>query len=131
LPKSSLSALAVALSLAAPALYAQAAHAQPVPLFTNVALTAQSGELRASQIIGSTVYDVQNRNIGSVKDIMLDRSGQSTSVVVDVGAFLGVGGKYIAVPLHDLKTDNDRLTLNRSKEQLLSAQPYRFDTTQR
>jgi sporulation protein YlmC with PRC-barrel domain len=117
-----LTAVAIALSLGAPVAYGQTMN-QPVRLL-NVALTTQSGGLRASQIIGSTVYDMQNRNIGSVKDIVLDPNGRVTAVVVDVGAFLGVGGKYVAVGLNDIKTDNDRLTLNRTKEQLQSAQAY-------
>jgi sporulation protein YlmC with PRC-barrel domain len=125
MPKSALTAIAVALSLAAPMAHAEIVG-PPVRLL-NVALTTQSGELRASQMIGSTVYDVQNRNIGSVKDIVLDHNGQVSAVIVDVGAFLGVGGKDIAVSLNDLKTDNDRLTLNRSKEQLQSAQAYRLN----
>jgi len=128
-PKSTIAAIAVALSLTAPIAYAQN-FAQPVrhdmgpAHLLTVALTTQSGELRASQLIGTTVYDVQNRNIGSVKDIVLDRDGKVAAVVVDVGAFLGVGGKYVAVGLNDIKTDNDRLTLNRTKEQLQSAQAY-------
>jgi sporulation protein YlmC with PRC-barrel domain len=130
LTKSTIAAVAAALAFSASAVYAG-----PIPLrdagppvrLLEVALTTQSGELRASQMIGSTVYDVQNRNIGSIKDIVLDREGKVTAVVVDVGAFLGVGGKYVAVPLSDLKTDNDRLTINRSKEQLQAAQSYQLD----
>ena len=133
LKKSKIAAIAVALSLTAPVAFAQNIGPRPagppVRLLT-VALTTQSGDLRASQLIGSTVYDVQNRNIGSVKDIVLDRSGQVHAVVIDVGAFLGVGGKYVAISLNDLKTDNDRLTLNRSKEQLQSAQSYQLDNRQ-
>jgi sporulation protein YlmC with PRC-barrel domain len=131
--KSTIAAIAVVLLLTAPIAYAQdfgvtsrPAVAHPALLLT-VALTTQSGGLRAGQMIGSTVYDVQNRNIGSVKDIVLDRDGKVSAVVVDVGAFLGVGGKYVAVSLDDIKTDNDRLTLNRSKEQLQSAQSYQLD----
>ena len=37
----------------------------------------QPDEMRASKMIGSTVYDVQNRNIGSVKDLILDKRRQS------------------------------------------------------
>jgi sporulation protein YlmC with PRC-barrel domain len=134
--KSTIAAIAVALSLAGPAAYSQTAAMQgmqnpgPPARLLTVALTTQSGGLRASQMIGSTVYDVQKRNIGSVKDIVLDRDGKVTAVVVDVGAFLGVGGKYVAANLNDLKTDNDRLTLNRSKEQLQSAQSYQLDNRQ-
>jgi sporulation protein YlmC with PRC-barrel domain len=107
------------------------AQAQPIgaPVrLLNVALTTQSGDLRASQMIGSTVYDRENRNIGSVKDIVLGQDGRVTGVVVDVGSFLGVGGKYVSVSLNDIKTDNDRLTLNRTKEQLQSAPSYHLDT---
>ncbi len=132
MPKSII-AVAVALSLTAPVAYSQTFAPQnvgPLARLLTIALTTQSGELRAGQMIGSTVYDVQNRNIGSVKDIVLDQSGKVSAVIVDVGAFLGVGGKYVAVGLNDIKMDNDRLTLNRSKEQLQSAQSYQLDKRQ-
>jgi sporulation protein YlmC with PRC-barrel domain len=131
-PKSTVATMIAALSLTASLAYAQdfgtppSQANRPAHLLT-VALTAQSGELRASQMIGSTVYDVQNRNIGSVKDIVLDHEGKVAGVIVDVGAFLGAGGKYVAVSLNDFKTDNDRLTLNRTKEQLQAAQSYQLD----
>ena len=78
-------------------------------------------------MIGATVYDVQNRNIGSVKDLVLDRSGAVDAVVVDVGSFLGMGGKYVAIPLGDIKTDNTRLTLDRNKEQLQQMAKYELE----
>jgi hypothetical protein len=93
--KSATIALAIMLG-ATPVAYAQTmsqptAPNQP-PHTTSATFTTKSGELRSSQIIGSTVYDVQNENIGSVKDIILDKSGRVTDVVVDVGSFLGMGG---------------------------------------
>jgi sporulation protein YlmC with PRC-barrel domain len=121
------SALALMIAAAAPTAYAQTAAPQNPPSTTRTthsSFTTGSGQLRASQMIGSTVYDVQNQNIGSVKDIVLDRDGKVSAVVVDVGAFLGVGGKNVAVALNDLKTTNDRLTLSQTKSQLQSAQPY-------
>jgi hypothetical protein len=101
----------------------QAHRLQP----TAVAFTLKSGQLQASQLIGSTVYDVQNRNIGSVKDVLVERDGKVNTVVLDVGSFLGLGGKYVAVSLNDLKTDNNRLTLDRSKEQLEAAAPFAYE----
>ena len=127
--KSTFTALAVALALAAPA-YAQTTTAprdSTQPMRQNTTFTTQSGQLRAGEMIGSTVYDVHNRDIGSVKDIVLDRDGKVAGVVVDVGSFLGVGGKYVAVALNDIKMDNNRLTLDRTKEQLQSAQAYPLD----
>lgn len=75
-------------------------------------------------MIGSTVYDVQNRNIGSVKDLILDRDGKIDAAVIDVGSFLGMGGKYVAVLLTDIKANNNRLTLDRTKEQLQQMAAY-------
>jgi len=34
-------------------------------------------QIRASKFMGSTVYDLQNQNIGSVKDLIFDRDGPS------------------------------------------------------
>ena len=82
-------ALALITAAIAPVAYAQNS-ARP----TNVALTTQAGQLRASQLIGSTVCDEQNRDIGSVNDVIL---GRVAAVVLDVGAFLALGGRYVAV----------------------------------
>ena len=48
-------------------------------------------------------------------------------VVVDVGSFLGMGGKNVAVKLSDIKTDNNRLTLDRTKEQLQQMSDYQVE----
>jgi hypothetical protein len=69
-------------------------------------------------MIGSTVCDAQNRKIGSVADVILSKDGKVDAVVIDVGSFLGMGGKNVAAMLNELKTDDNRLTLDRSKEQL-------------
>src|SRR5947209_404765 len=106
-----------------------------VPAFAQTAATSTPGnstaatetqmkpdQIRAEKFIGSTVYDVQNRDIGKVKDLLFDKGGKIDQAVLDVGAFLGMGGKYVAIPLKDIKMDNNRLTLDMTKEQLKSAQ---------
>jgi sporulation protein YlmC with PRC-barrel domain len=105
--------------------------ARTTPTAAHSDFTTDTGELRASALIGSTVYDAQNRNIGKVKDVLLDRDGKVTNVVIDVGSFLGVGGKYVAVALNDLKTDNNQLTLDKSKEELQSMPAFHFETASR
>ena len=125
--KATLTAVFTAIvSAAAPAAYAQTST---LPA-TQAAVTShiiQSDEVRASKIIGSAVYDVQNRKIGSVQDLVLDKSGKIDVAVVDVGSFLGMGGKNVAIPLSDIKTDNNRLTLDRTKEQLQQMAEYRLE----
>ncbi len=117
---------AAIIAAAAPAAYAQTS----VTPETRVAVTShiiQSDEVRASKMMGSTVYDEQNRNIGSVKDIVLNKDGKVDAVVLDVGSFLGMGGKYVAIPISDIKTDNNRLTLDRTKEQLQAIASYQLE----
>jgi sporulation protein YlmC with PRC-barrel domain len=120
-------AFAAIMSAAMPVAYAQTAanHDRPAPMrATPSALSIQPDQMRASKMIGSTVYDVQNRDIGSVKDLILDKDGRVAAVVVDVGSFLGVGGKYVAVRLGAIKSDNNRLTLDLTKGQLKQMAEY-------
>jgi sporulation protein YlmC with PRC-barrel domain len=117
---------AAIIAAAAPGAYAQTST---MPA-THAAVTShiiQSDEVRASKVIGSTVYDLQNRNIGKVSDLVLNKDGTVDVVVLDVGSFLGLGGKYVAIPISDLKTDNNRLTLDRTKEQLQQMAAYQLE----
>jgi sporulation protein YlmC with PRC-barrel domain len=119
-------AFAAIVAAAAPGAYAQTST---MPA-THTAVTShiiQSDEVRASKVMGSTVYDLQNRSIGKVSDIVLNKDGKVDAVVLDVGSFLGMGGKYVAMPLDDIKTDNNRLTLDRSKEQLQQMAAYQLE----
>ena len=120
-------AFATILIATAPLAYAETAPQARASATAAAASQIQSDQIRASKMIGSAVYDVHNRKIGHVKDLVLDRDGQVASVVVDVGAFLGMGGKYVAVSLRDFKTDHNRLTLDLTKEQLQQAQSYRLE----
>jgi sporulation protein YlmC with PRC-barrel domain len=128
-----MSAIALATLIGAmPLAYAQTTHPtttmNPPSTMANRAETGiQNDQIRASKMIGSSVYDVQNRNIGKVRDLVLDKDGKVAAVVVDVGTFLGMGGKTVAVQLSDLKTDNNRLTLDRTKEQLQQMATYRLE----
>ena len=114
-------ALATLLVATAPVAYAETAPNSRTVAATGGEAMIQPDQIRASKMISSTVYDVQNRSIGHVKDLVLDRGGQVASVIVDVGVFLGMGGKYVAVNLRDLKSDHNRLTLDLTKEQLQQA----------
>jgi sporulation protein YlmC with PRC-barrel domain len=123
-------AVAVLLIATAPLAYAQmgtAPHNTTVTAMTSLGGIIQPDQIRASKMIGSVVYDVENVDIGKVQDVILDRNGRIASVVVDVGTFLGMGGKNVAVRLSDIKTDSNRLTLDLTKDQLQRAQTYQLE----
>jgi sporulation protein YlmC with PRC-barrel domain len=122
MPRSTLTAIALgALVVTAP--LARAAD-------TTGAVQIKSTEMRASKIIGSSVYDTNNQKLGTVQDLIVAKGGQVEEIVVDVGSFLGMGGKDVAVKMSDVKTDNNRLTLDRTKEQLAQAPAYQLENSE-
>ena len=87
------------------------------------------GQIRATQMDGATVYDAHGKNIGDVKDIILDKTGKVAAVVLDVGSFLGMGGKYVAISMNDMKVDFDnnnkpKFSVDMTKDQLKAAQAF-------
>lgn len=122
-------ALAAILMATAPIAYAQVSTAPytSAPATSVMGSEIQPDQFRATKMIGSTVYDVHNRDIGKVKDLVVDKDGRVAAVVVDVGSFLGVGGKHVALNISDIKTNNNRLTLDRTKEQLQQMTEYRLE----
>ena len=115
-------AVALAVAAAAPVAYAQTATTHD-----TLPHSIQTDEVRASKMIGSAVYDAQNRKIGSVDDLILNKHGKVDAVVIDVGSFLRMGGKNVAVLPSDIKTDNNRLTLDRTKERLQQMASYNLE----
>ncbi len=65
------------------------------------------GNWRASKLVGLSVYNDSNENLGSISDILVDNSGKINAVVIGVGGFLGVGQHDIAVSFDKLKWVNE------------------------
>jgi sporulation protein YlmC with PRC-barrel domain len=63
----------------------------------------QEGEWRASKLSGVAVYNEANEKIGDINDVILDKSGKATNVILGVGGFLGMGEHYVAVKFDRLK----------------------------
>ena len=71
-------------------------------------------------LVKAKVIDAKGDSVGSVDDVMLDKGGKPTSLKVDVGSFLGVGGKDVAMKASTFKFDTDRKVLitNMTKDQI-------------
>ena len=61
------------------------------------------GSWRTSKLIGLNVYNDSNESLGSISDLLTDKSGDIKAVVIGVGGFLGVGEHLVAVPLDKVK----------------------------
>lgn len=73
---------------------------------TNQTATA-AGLWQGSKLIGLSVYNDQNEKIGSIKDLMVDKSGKIDMAVLGVGGFLGMGERDVAVKFAELKWSNE------------------------
>ena len=57
----------------------------------------QPSDLVASSLMGATIYNKQEENIGKVADLVFSDGDHLTGVVASVGGFLGVGDSYVAL----------------------------------
>ncbi|HEX3401028.1 MAG TPA: PRC-barrel domain-containing protein [Acetobacteraceae bacterium] len=106
------------------------AAVQPTtPSQRNAALTDR-GDVRASKLIGSSVYNDHNEKIGSVDDVVLGKDNKADAVILSVGGFLGMGTKLVAVPytqltLGDTKnaSSDNKVVMPGATKDSLKAQP--------
>jgi sporulation protein YlmC with PRC-barrel domain len=93
--------------------------------------TAPADSSTVTNVYKQSVYDPQQNKIGTVDDVLLDKSGKVTALIIGVGGFLGAGEKDVAVPFSALKTEkkNDKsyLTLDATKDSLKAATGYKYD----
>ena len=93
--------------------------------------TVPADAVSISAYYNEDVYDTQDNKIGDVNDILLDKDGRVSTVIIGVGGFLGVGEKDVAVPFTALKVAEkagDRyLVINATKEALEKAPGYIYD----
>jgi sporulation protein YlmC with PRC-barrel domain len=78
--------------------------AQPVVNLVAVDVAAVGKGLRASKLVGAAVYNDQNEKIGSIDDVIIGRD-KVVFTVINVGGFLGMGGRLVAVPYNSLNID--------------------------
>jgi hypothetical protein len=86
---------------------------------------APTTTVAASGILGRTVAGPDGKAIGRVVDVLVDAGSNPRAAVIDVGGFLGVGARRIAVSWSDLTfppTGSDAdIKLDMSSEQISSA----------
>jgi sporulation protein YlmC with PRC-barrel domain len=79
------------------------------------------------------VYDQGQNKVGKVDDVLMDKSGKITALMVGVGGFLGVDEKDVALPFSAVRSEkkNDKwwLTVDESKDSLKKAAGYKYDSS--
>ena len=84
-------------------LLASAAFAEP----PTASQSSLQGDWRTSKIVGLSVYNDSNEDVGSIGDLITDKSGNIKAAILSVGGFLGMGSRLIAVPFDKIKFVNE------------------------
>ncbi|MEQ9638628.1 MAG: PRC-barrel domain-containing protein [Alphaproteobacteria bacterium] len=79
----------------------------------------------AEELIGRDVINMRGDEVGEINDIVLS-ADEAPYAVLEVGGFLGLGEKLVAVPMDQLRIDNDNddvLLLSQMTEDELKNMP--------
>ena len=80
------------------------------------------------QMIGKPVVNAEGQEIGQVRDLLMGQDGAVAQAIIDVGGFLGVGAKQIAVPWDQIavQPDGNGITLPMDRQQLETAPEHAY-----
>lgn len=98
-------------------------------------VTPETADFVASSLIGSNVHNVQDENIGTIEDLIIGEGQELDGIVVSVGGFLGLGGRYVVVSPDSVTlalegTGDDaewRVVMNSTREQLEQAPEFEYE----
>ena len=124
----SAAAFAIAVSMAAFAQQPAPTPAGPAEIFPRL-----PAGTTVTNFYKQPVYDPSDNKIGDVDDVLIDKEGRVTALIIGVGGFLGMGEKDVAVPFSSVRASEKNnkwyLILNTNKEALKAAPGFTYDKT--
>ena len=80
------------------------------------------------ELIGADVHNNMDEKVGTIADLVLDQDQKLVGVVLSVGGFLGIGEKWVAVPVEQIDFPSAeqpaRLLATVTEEQLTNAPDF-------
>ena len=58
-------------------------------------------------LVGRDLYGADDEKIGAVDKVVMGPNNRASSVLVDIGGFLGMGAKTVAIPVSQLQAEGD------------------------
>jgi len=66
---------------------------------------------RASKLIGASVFNESNQKVGTIGDLIIAPDGSISVAILDVGGFLGVARRHVAIPVEQFSQISPRIVL--------------------
>ncbi len=86
--------------------------------------------LTVDQLRTAAVYDINNERVSDISDVLLGTDETVEAVLIDVGGFLGIGARTVAIPMDQLEIQGNedisdlRVYLAITEEQLEALPEY-------
>ena len=103
-------------------------EATPPADMTFIEVQNEAQFLANEEVIGKEVVNIGDEEVGTIADLVMDQDQKLVGVVLSVGGFLGIGDKWVAIPVDqiDFPTDEQpaRLLVAVTEEQLTNAPDF-------
>lgn len=84
--------------------------------------------MAASDLIGSDLNTSGDESVGEIGDLIIDQDGRVAAILVNVGGYLGMGEKHVAIEWNAVKMsgnpDDRDLRVDMTRDDLQSAPSY-------
>jgi hypothetical protein len=120
-------AVLLAALAATPARTRAAAAEAPAPAAPEPAAQEPVSRSDVSAVLGRQVWDAGGDAVGRIVDILVDGAGAVRAAVVDVGGFMGLGQRRVAITwtaLH-FTPGGDKITLDLKADQVAAMPEYK------
>jgi sporulation protein YlmC with PRC-barrel domain len=78
---------------------------------------------RASKLIGASVYNDNNQKVGKIGDLIIAPDGSISVAILDVGGFLGLASRHVAIPVEQFTQISPRIVLPGATKDALKQLP--------
>lgn len=90
----------------------------------------KASQIRAGKLLGMKVVNSIGKETGTVDDIVIDKDGKVSGLVIKTGGFLGIGGKAVAIAWRDVGSTLQSNVVNVSLTEAALDKAPDFKTTQ-
>jgi sporulation protein YlmC with PRC-barrel domain len=102
---------------------AHIAGASPLGIEVTAMNAVMLGWSAKKAILGKTVLNDQKQKIGKIDDIIVTPNDSVSFAIIGTGGFLGVGKHDVAIPMNQIKSENNNFVLPGATKQALKALP--------
>ncbi len=89
--------------------------------------TEHPSQVRAKKLLGMKVVNMAGEDIGSVGDVVFDKDGKVSALVIEAGGLMGIGSKTIGVAWRDVGSvlTSNVVRISLTKDEIDRAPPFK------